>query len=128
DRARASSCRRRGRGGTASTAVATALDHVQRRSKWRRRESNPCEGSEQKRETTRTYPPNPRNRLDKSLPFDPAPSHMMPPNGAESGHKEGTKSQSDGWSCGPRAGTVESMSGRAQKVLGDALDLTDEER
>jgi hypothetical protein len=26
---------------------------------WRRRESNPCEGSEQKRGVTRTYPPNP---------------------------------------------------------------------
>jgi hypothetical protein len=61
-------------------------------SSWRRRESNPCEGSEQKRVATRTYPPNQRNRLDMSLPFDPAPSRMMPPNGTESGHKEGTKS------------------------------------
>jgi hypothetical protein len=58
---------------------------------WRRRESNLCERSEQKRETTRTYPPNPRNRLDKSLPFAPAPIRMMPPDGAESGHKEGPK-------------------------------------
>jgi hypothetical protein len=58
---------------------------------WRRRESNPCEGSEQKRGATRTYRPNPRNRLDRSLPFAPAPSHMMPSSGAESGHKEGTK-------------------------------------
>jgi len=33
------------------------------------------------------------NRLDRSLPFDPAPSHMIPSNGAESGHKEGTKSR-----------------------------------
>src|SRR3954464_14199672 len=60
--------------------------------KWRRRESNPCDGSEQKREMTPTYPPNPRNRLDLSLPFDPAPSRLVPSNGAESGHKEGTKS------------------------------------
>ena len=70
--------------------ISTLLNFAQL---WRRRESNPCEGSEQKRGATRTYPPNPRNRLDKSLPFDPAPSHMMPSNGAESGHKEGTKFQ-----------------------------------
>ena len=62
------------------------------RRKTARRESNPCEGSEQKRVATRTYPPNQRNRLDMSLPFDPAPFRMMPPNGTESGHKEGTKS------------------------------------
>jgi len=30
--------------------------------------------------------------LDLSLPFDPAPSRLVPSNGAESGHKEGTKS------------------------------------
>src|SRR5262249_27503376 len=62
------------------------------RPQWRRREANPWEGSKQKRETTRTYPPSPRNRLDKSLPFDPAPSRPVPAFGAESGHKEGTKS------------------------------------
>src|SRR5204863_6678877 len=44
----------------------------------------------QKREKMRVYPPNPRNRLDKSLPFDPAPSRLVPSFGAESGHKEGT--------------------------------------
>ena len=32
------------------------------------------------------------------------------------------------WSCAPRLGTLQLMSGRAQKVLGEALDLTDEER
>jgi len=69
-------------------AMSTSLDFGQ---KWRRRESNPCEGSEQKREKTWTSPPNPRNRLDKSLPFDPAPSHLVPTSSTESGHKEGTK-------------------------------------
>ena len=58
---------------------------------WRRRESNPCEGSEQKRGATRTCPPTQQNRLDRSLPFAPAPYHMVPPFGAESGHQEGTK-------------------------------------
>jgi hypothetical protein len=95
---------------------------------WRRRESNPCEGSEQKREKTRTYPPNPRNRLDKSLPFDPAPSRLVPSFSAESGHKEGTKFRAGAWSGAARSARFESMSGRAQKVLGEALDLTDEER
>jgi hypothetical protein len=31
-----------------------------------------------------------------SLPFDPAPSRMMPPFGTESGHKEGTKKSGSG--------------------------------
>jgi len=66
--------------------------------------------------------------LDELLPFDPAPSHMIPSNGAESGHKEGTKIGADAWSGALRPSTVESMSGRAQKVLGEALDRTDEER
>jgi len=52
----------------------------------------------------------------------------MPSSGAESGHKEGTKFRSESWSGAPLPGTVEVMSGRAQKVLGEALDLTDEER
>lgn len=104
------------------------LNSAQLRSKWRRRESNPCEGSEQKREKTRTYPPNPRNRLDESLPFAPAPSHMMPSNGAESGHKEGKKFRLRRLVLRAGCGYSWIMSGRAQKVLGDALDLTDEER
>jgi putative addiction module component (TIGR02574 family) len=63
--------------------------------------------------------------LDKSLPFDPAPSRPVPPFGAESGHKEGTKFES---SVTGRAAKIEAMSGRAQKVLDEALDLSDEER
>src|SRR5262249_23400612 len=95
---------------------------------WRRRESNPCEGSEQKRETTRTYPPTHRKRLDKSLPFDPAPSRAVPSFSAESGHKEGTKFRCGTWSGAPRPSTFERMSGRAQRVRGQALDRTAEER
>jgi len=66
--------------------------------------------------------------LDKSLPFDPAPSCPGPSLGAESGHKEGTNFRADPWSGAPRPSRFESMSGRSQKVLGEALDLTDEER
>lgn len=85
-------------------------------------------GPNRNEEKTRTYPPKPRNRLDKSLPFDPAPSRPVPSFGTESGHKEGTKSHCNSWSGAARPATFESMSGRAQKVLGEALDLTDEER
>jgi putative addiction module component (TIGR02574 family) len=63
--------------------------------------------------------------LDKSLPFDPAPSQLIPPFGAESGHKEGTKFES---SVAAPAAKIEVMSGRSQKVLDEALDLSDEER
>ena len=63
-----------------------------------------------------------------SLPFDPAPSPLMPSLGAESGHKEGTKFRAEFWPGAPLPGRVEVMSGRAQKVLGEALDLSDEER
>jgi hypothetical protein len=48
--------------------------------------------------------------------------------GAESGHKEGTKFRPDAWSGAPHPSTFGGVSGRAQKVLGEALDLTDEER
>jgi hypothetical protein len=92
---------------------------------WRRRESNPWRRSKQKRGATRTYPTNPRNRLDMPLPFAPAPVRTMGPCGAESGHKEGTKKVRRRH---PQAGYILGMSGRAQKVLGEALGLTDDER
>jgi len=60
-----------------------------------------------------------------SLPFDPAPSRLVPSLGAESGHKEGTRFES---SSAATAAESEGMSGRAQKVLDEALDLSDEER
>jgi len=84
---------RRTEGGPGHALATHAADPkgIRGDARWRRRESNPCEGFRQKREKTRTYPPNPRNRLDKSLPFDPAPSRLVPYFGAESGHKEGTK-------------------------------------
>jgi hypothetical protein len=66
--------------------------------------------------------------LDKSLPFDPAPSRLVPFFGAESGHKEGTKFRVELGLARRVRGTFEPMSGRAQKVLGEALGLTDEER
>ena len=50
---------------------------------------------------------------------------MIPPFGAESGHKEGTKLES---SSAVAAARIGSMSGRAQKVLHDALDLSEEKR
>ena len=53
---------------------------------------------------------------------------MVPSFGAESGHKEGTKFRPESWSVAPRPSTFESMSGRAQKLLGEAMDLTDDER
>ena len=53
---------------------------------------------------------------------------MIPLFGAESGHQEGTKFRSGAWSVAARSARFEFMSGRAQKVLGEALDLTDEER
>jgi hypothetical protein len=60
-----------------------------------------------------------------SLPFDPAPVRTMGPFGAESGHKEGTKKVRRRH---PQAGYILGISGRAQKVLGEALGLTDDER
>jgi Putative addiction module component len=53
---------------------------------------------------------------------------MMPSGGAESGHKEGTKFRLRRLVLRAGCGYSWIMSGRAQKVLGDALDLTDEER
>ena len=59
---------------------------------------------------------------------NPAPSHMMPSRGAESGHKEGTKFRLRRLVLRAGCGYSWIMSGRAQKLLGEALDLTDEER
>lgn len=66
--------------------------------------------------------------MDKLLPFDPAPSRLVPSFGAESGHKEGTNFRAEFWPGAPLPGRFEVMSGRAQKVLGEALGLSDEER
>ena len=44
------------------------------------------------------------------------------------GGKGGHKFRQDSWSAAALPVTFEAMSGRAQKVLGEALDLTDEER
>ena len=53
---------------------------------------------------------------------------MIPSSGAESGHKEGTKSRLRRLVLRAGCGYSWIMSGRAQKLLGEALDLTDEER
>jgi hypothetical protein len=53
---------------------------------------------------------------------------MIPSFGAQSGHKEGTKFRLRRLVLRAGCGYSGITSGRAQKVLGEALDLTDEER
>ena len=53
---------------------------------------------------------------------------MMPSSGAESGHKEGTKFRPSRLVLRAGCGYSWIMSGRAKKLLGEALELTDEER